>query len=119
MPQEYERSSIGATSGSQPIPGPKPQVYQGLPYTAVLEQKNQELTQRVQEASNHIGYLIRRVDYSEDIIRVLLESCQKQIDQEGYNAKDILDRYMEHTKLWYKIQKEQQEINEKNRNRFK
>lgn len=47
MPQEYNRSSIGATSGSQPMSSqqqqqPK-QAYQ-VPYTAVLEQKNQELT---------------------------------------------------------------------------
>jgi hypothetical protein len=81
----------------------------------VLEQKNQALSQRVQQASNHIDYLIRRVDYLEDVVRVPLESCQKQIDQEGYDAKGVLDRYMEHTKLWYKIQKQQQEIDEKNR----
>lgn len=115
MPQEYERSSIGATSGSQPIRSPQPQVYQGPPFTAELYQRSLESNQRIQQLSNQIDLQRMQINYLQEMMRIVLESTQKLIDTEGYDSHEILDGYLEQTQLWYKIQKQQQEIDDKNR----
>jgi hypothetical protein len=115
MPQEYERSSIGATSGSQPIPSPQPtQAYQP-PHTTELYQKSQESNRRIQQLSNKIDLQRMQINYLEEMTRVILESTQKLIDTEGYNAPDILKRYMNHLNDSVKLYRKQQELDDKNR----
>jgi hypothetical protein len=113
--REYERSSIGATSSSQPIPSPQPKQAYQPPFTAELYQKSQESDQRIQQLSNKIDLQQMSINCLEETVRVLLESTQKLINAEGYDSSDVLKKYMNHLNDSAKLYKKQQELNDKNR----
>jgi hypothetical protein len=112
MPQEYDRPSIGATSGSQPTPSPPAQEHRPFTTPGSVELANH---QRIGAVSNNVDILRMRVEKLEDIVRVLLESSQKQIDAEGYDAKGVLERYIKHSQDFTRMQRQQQELEDRNR----
>jgi hypothetical protein len=88
LPQEYDRPSIGATSGSPPIPSPEPEEHQTFTTPGAFELGN---SQRLTNVSNRIDHLKLRIDLLDEVARILLEG-------QDYNEGDFLK--------WFRSKKE-------------
>ena len=111
MPQDYDRPSIGATSGSQPMRSSPAQEHRPIIDAGDFQYEH---SKRIRKVSNNVDILRMRVDKLEDMVRVLLESSQKQIDAEGYDAKGVLERYIKHSQDFARMQRQQKELEDKN-----
>ena len=80
MPQEYDRPSIGAISGSPPMPSPEPEQYQMFSTLGAFELEN---SQKISTVNNRIDHLELRIDLLDEVARILLEG-------QDYNEGDFL-----------------------------
>jgi hypothetical protein len=86
MPQEeYDRPSIGATSGSPPMPSPEPEVYQTFSTPRAFELEN---SQRLTNVSNRIDHLKLRIDLLDEVVLNLLK-------KQDYNDGDLSKWFIE------------------------
>jgi hypothetical protein len=94
LPQEYDRPSIGATSGSPPMPSPEPEEYRTFTTPGAFELEN---SQKISRMNNRIDHLKLRIDLPDEVARILLEG-------QDYNDGDFLKWFKSHKEKLAKMQ---------------
>jgi hypothetical protein len=94
LTQEYDRPSIGATSGSPPMPSPEPEQYQMFSTLGAFELEN---SQKISTVNNRIDHLELRIDLLDEVARILLEG-------QDYNEGDFLKWFKSHKEKLAKMQ---------------
>jgi hypothetical protein len=87
LPQEpeYDRPSIGATSGSPPMPSLEPEEHQTFTTPGAFELGN---SQRLTNVNNNVDHLKRRIDLLDEVVRNLLK-------EQDYNDGDLSKWFIE------------------------